>query len=1306
MASIVLSSVGASLGSSIGGSLLGVGAATIGQAAGGLIGGALDNQLLGPGSVAREGPRLEKVYLSTSTEGSAIPKVWGRSRVAAQVIWASRFTEVASTTSQGGKGSGARVTTYSYTVSFAASLCEGPIDRIGRVWIDGSEVPIADLPHRLYTGTEDQLPDSAIEAIEGAENAPAYRGIAYLVFEDLDLTPFGNRVPQLSVEVYRRPPALENTPRLEDQIRAVALGPGTGEFSLATTPVRRVVREGVYETENTHSASETADVVRALDQLQASAPNVESVSLILSWFGSDLRAEHCQIRPGVERRDRDTAPLTWSVAGASRGSAHVISADESGAPSFGGTPSDNAVIEVIRELKARGLRVLIYPFLLMDVPDSNALPDPWSEPPTTGQGAFPWRGRITLDRAPGVSGTTDQTAAAAASVDAFFGTASASDFSVTDGFASYSGPDEWRFRRHILHCAALAAAAGGVDAFAIGSEMRSLTHIRSAPDDYPAVAALKSLADEVRTLLGPSTQLTYAADWSEYFGHQPVDGSGDVYFHLDPLWADPNIDAVGIDNYLPLADLTGGSDDDASLADDAYLSSQVEGGEGYEWYYATQADRVARQRSPITDGAYGEPWVFRPKDIRNWWSKPHHNRRGGVRDTAPTEWVPGSKPIWFTEIGCPALDTGPNQPNVFYDPKSSESALPYFSRGIRSDFAQRQYLEAALSYWQGDRIPISDTGTPMLDPAQTHVWTWDARPWPDFPLRTSIWRDSANYRFGHWINGRLGAIPLKDVIADVCIAAGLSSHDLDLDGVMGTLDGLIAERLLTGRETLQPILLAHGIDAHETGGRLSFVMRGRSSVVTLSAEQLVVDPTPDTADHPLEVIREDHANLPSAVQISYRSGDGSYEVAAVETAQPDLPLSTALTRTVAASELPLVLSASGAEQVAKRWLGEAIVFATSARLVLPPSNLAIEPTDVLTITTGAGAETLRIGRIAETGERRVEAVRTDASLYVASPSTERSGSLPKQGLAAPPNLILLDVPALDGSGSQSAPLAGAFVSPWQGTLQLHRSDRDASYVEDVRLSRPLTAGRTTSALAAGRPWRFQHFGFVDVLLSHGALESRDALSVLNGANLATLEVAPDIWELVQFATASLIAPDHYRLSGLLRGQGGTEDRISPNLAAGARFVLLDGALQRSGLPSTQLGLERFFRAVRAGRPVDGFDSALQIFTTTGQALRPLAPVHLRTRRTETNALALSWTRRTRVDGDLWDGEDVPLGEETERYRVTLTPVAGAAQIYTTSSSSMEIQAAEVPIGSAELRIAQVSATVGEGVPLIAHLTLS
>ena len=488
-------------------------------------------------------------------------------------------------------------------------------------------------------------------------------------------------------------------------MRAVTLIPASGEFAYATDVVRREVGDNT-SPENVNAEAHAADIVIALDRLQACAPKVESVSLVVAWFGDDLRAGHCRIRPGVEVGAKTTTPENWSVNGVGRGSAHLVSRDAQGRPAYGGTPSDNAVVQAIRELKARGYRVTFYPFILMDVPADNDLPDPYSDnAASTGQPTYPWRGRITCSPAAGYAGSADKSAAAGTQVAAFFGDAQPSDFDVDDERVEWDGdPDDWGLRRMILHYAHLCAAAGGVDAFLIGSELRGITQVRSGASTYPAVAELVDLAADVRSILGSGTKLSYAADWSEYFDHHPQDGSGDVFFHLDPLWADEAIDFVGIDNYMPLADWRDGLEHlDAESADAIsdldYLRSNVEGGEGYDWFYASAADREAQVRTPITDGAHGRPWVFRYKDIRSWWSNPHRNRPGGVESGAPTAWVPESKPIRFTEIGCPAVDRGPNQPNVFYDPKSAESFLPYFSRGWRDDAVQRRFLEAVLGYW-------------------------------------------------------------------------------------------------------------------------------------------------------------------------------------------------------------------------------------------------------------------------------------------------------------------------------------------------------------------------------------------------------------------------------------------------------------------------------------------------------------------------------------------------------------------------------------------------------------------------------
>ena len=1295
MATLLLSSAGAAAGGAIGGSVLGVSAAALGRAAGALAGSLIDQTVLGPGARVVEGPRLDRIHVQTASEGSALPRVWGRMRIAGQVIWATRFRERASTRSSGGgKGSsgGARTTTYSYSVSFAIALCEGQVSRIGRVWADGKPFTISDVEHRLHHGSETQDPDPLITAVEGEAAAPSYRGTAYLVFEDLALEPFGNRVPQISVEVFRKPPAEpDGEPTLETMTRAVALSPGTGEFVLATTPVQRVVREGVYESENVHSFDGRADLEVALDQLQDELPNVGSVSLVVSWFGDDLRAGRCQIKPGVELASRETRPLGWRAGGVGRSAARAVSVDATGRPYFGGTPADAAVREAVRDLKARGLEVLFYPFLLMDVPPGNALPDPWTDAAT--QPVFPWRGRITLEHAPGRPGSPDQTAAAALEVETFFGQAAVADFSRDGDTVTYSGPPEWSFRRFILHYAHLMAAAGGVDAFAIGSELRGLTRIRSGPTDYPTVQALRSLAADVRAILGPETRLTYAADWSEYFGHQPGDGSGDVLFHLDPLWADPNIDAVGVDAYFPLADWRDDSDEAGSIHDLDYLRANIEGGEGYDWFYADDEARRLRQRTPIIDTAHGEDWVFRPKDLRNWWSSAHHDRPGGVRSPTSTGWVPASKPIWFTEIGCPAVDRGANQPNVFYDPVSSEGALPHFSRGARDDLMQRRYLEAVQSYWSGEANPVSPVyGGPMLDLGAAHLWTWDARPWPDFPLREAVWSDGPKHRMGHWLSGRLGGAPLPDAVREICARAGLT--DIDVKALRGTIHGLVADRVLSGREILQPLMLAYGFDAVGTDGRVVFRHRGETAPITVDAAALVVRDDEDEPTPALELLRDEEAVVPTSARISYAQGAADYEVGGAESR-----LDGEARESVSVSELPLALSAEDAQSVADRWLTEARAARDSAEFALPPSLMRLSPTDVLDLTEeGESRGLFRIARAQETGVgRAIEAVRVEPQAYRPTPAEPaQPPALESPTLIAPPEVAFLDLPLLTGDEIPHAPHVGAFMAPWPQEIAVYRSDRDEGYERDLTLLRPATIGRTLAPLppAPAGLWTARN-GF-RVALSDGELQSRDALAVLNGANVLALEHPSGAWEVVQFRSAELIDANQYRLAGLLRGQGGTELLSADILPAGARIVLVDDALEQISLPDNARGLDRHYRIGPAIRSYadESYRHVARAFDGVG--LRPYAPAHLRAERRPDNALSVSWIRRTRIGGDLWDGGDVPLGEESERYRLRLLKDDATLLEETVVTQARVFAPGELPPTPFVVSVAQISARYGAG----------
>ena len=1317
MATLALAAVGSAIGGALLPSGLGVLGATLsgaalGSQAGALAGSFIDQALFGASGRTRrvEGPRLSDLQVVASTEGAAIPRIYGRVRIGGQIIWAADIEEQAVTrkaqgSGKGGAGGGGAAakgaTTYSYFASFAVALAEGEISAIGRVWANGSEIDLGQVSHRLYTGSRDQQPDSLIAAHVGADAAPAYRDTAYIVFERLALAAYGNRIPQLSFEVYR------SVEPFAEAIRSVVLIPGSGEFVYSVEPVTVAAGLGASASENVHTLLGGTDWTVSLDQLSTALPNATSVSLIVSWFGTDLRAGHCQLRPGVERREKTTSPLTWGVAGATRETAHLVS-QRDGRPAYGGTPSDASVIAAIRDLKSRGLSVTLTPFLLMDIPADTALADPYGG---AVQPAYPWRGRITVDPAPGRPSSPDKSPAAASQLAGFIGTAAVSDFAIAGETIVYSGPDEWSYRRMVLHQACLAKAAGGVDAFLIGTELRGLTTVRSSSTAFPFVDALVALAADVKAILGASTKVTYAADWSEYFGHQPPDGSGDLLFHLDPLWASPSIDAVGIDVYWPLADWRDGRAHADYLAghrqvhDLAYLKGNVAGGEGFDWYYASDADREAQVRTPISDGL-GKPWVFRFKDVRSWWLNAHHNRIGGAEVALPTAWVPQSKPFWFMEIGCGAVDKAANQPNVFVDPKSSENALPYFSRGVRDDLMQRRYLQAMIEAFDpaapgyDGANPVSAlTGQRMVDLDRIHVYAWDARPFPAFPHSADVWGDAANWRLGHWLNGRFASVPVADMIG--AILADYGFDRFDAAGVVGTAAGYLIDRPMSARDALQPFELAFFIDTVESGGKVAFRQRGAEAAAVVLAESDLVETEPGSPL--LTLTRAQETDLPGAAKLRYVAAAGDYRQAVVESRRL-----TGASARLSQADIAIALDEDQAAEMADAWLFETWAARERSRFSVPPSLMAIEPGDPIVIETQAGPKLYRVSEIGDHGARDIEALSFDPEVYGRTVQPERPAAASAVVTYGQPALFFLDLPQLTGSEPLSGGYAAATQTPWAGGVAIFSSPEDTGFQLQAVAERQATIGVTRDPLAVGPVSRFDRANVLTVTLASGTLQSASQLQVFAGGNALAVKTPGGLWEVLQFLDAELVSASTYRLSGLLRGQAGTEFDMAP-LPAGSTIVLLDGALARIDLAAAEARLPLRWRYGPANRPIGDASYVTTRHAFRGLALRPFSPVHVTGRRNSAGDLDITWVRRTRIGGDSWDDRDVSLGEDSERYEVDILDgdrvVRSLSSTSPTATYTAAEQAADFGAVSARvfLRVAQVSAVYGRGVASPANL---
>ena len=264
MAALVLSVAGAAAGA-----VFGPAGAIVGRIAGALVGNIIDQKLFGPGDQNVVGPRLADLDVMASTEGAPIPRVYGRARLAGQVIWATQLEEVVSNRTsvvgrQGPSGVGAAHDHHDLFLfrQFRGRAVRRP-DRRRRADLGRRQAarPHRHKPSASIAAREEQAADDLIVAKEGAGNSPAYRGLAYVVFERLPLADFGNRIPQLSFEIIRP------VGQLERMVRAVTLIPGTTEFGYEPSALVSVLAPGTSAQENRHVSSAASDVQAALDDL-------------------------------------------------------------------------------------------------------------------------------------------------------------------------------------------------------------------------------------------------------------------------------------------------------------------------------------------------------------------------------------------------------------------------------------------------------------------------------------------------------------------------------------------------------------------------------------------------------------------------------------------------------------------------------------------------------------------------------------------------------------------------------------------------------------------------------------------------------------------------------------------------------------------------------------------------------------------------------------------------------------------------------------------------------------------------------
>ncbi len=326
----------------------------------------------------------------------------------------------------------------------------------------------------------------------------------------------------------------------------------------------------------------------------------------------------------------------------------------------------------------------------------------------------------------------------------------------------------------------------------------------------------------------------------------------------------------------------------------------------------------------------------------------------------------------------------------------------------------------------------------MIPTDRVFVWTWDTRPWPDFPVRQSIWSDGPAHRQGHWITGRVTASALAEVIAEVCLRSGLSTLDFGVSNVLGAIEGYTLGRTQSAREALQPLMQIHGIDAYESGGSIVFASRGINAVAPLDTERLVADPDKRQGPVTHEVGRE--TELVDQVRLAYVQSENDYRVGAAETRTP-----SGRSLRISESSFHASLPGSKAQQVVDRWLSESNRANATVSFTLPQSAIALEPGDVVQIPGEGTEELYRIDRITDSVSREVEASRTETALYVPTTAKERDLEPEAENTAGPIEVVLMDLPIADGSDQDHQPWIAATADPWPGEVAVLSSATGSSF---------------------------------------------------------------------------------------------------------------------------------------------------------------------------------------------------------------------------------------------------------------------
>lgn len=525
-----------------------------------------------------------------------------------------------------------------------------------------------------------------------------------------------------------------------------------------------------------------------------------------------------------------------------------------------------------------------------------------------------------------------------------------------------------------------------------------------------------------------------------------------------------------------------------------------------------------------------------------------------------------------------------------------------------------------------------------------------------------------------------GLITLGDICTKVAIMAGMPEEDFDFSALDQIIYGFSWTQ---GRaaDILMALLEIHDSDIRPNGFIQEGIKRGQPlSGPIITYDWMARRRGSDGAGDPLyKITALSESELPRRIMAVYSEYEAEQQPNTAVAQRNGSSVWT--TREVPVDLTSYAETADVIQPLVERSLRRLWMDAVTAEMTLTPKHYGLIPGHVRNLGFENGV-TIR-GRL-----QRVT-IRADRSLFCqwlrdgAVPVAETDweddeGSivhdLPDSpgaiGSGRPPDDIydpvesvgfVLDLPLLSDADDRTAPFAYFAAGPndrpeddsepdWSGATFLHSDNGDPETYENpweiVGSGSRATHGTCYSVLGPALATVIDEATELVVEIVSGTLESVTLEELLADGTL-NLAVAGD--ELIQFREAIVQSAGQYICRGLLRGVRGTEHAMSTH-EAGERFVLCNSMLGIHSMGAGEIGDTDYYKVVTNGFDPDDVDPFTEAYT--GASHKPYSVVHVTITR-DGNDWIIDGLRRTRIGGSLINGQDVPLGETSELYRIKL-----------------------------------------------------